>query len=179
MSIFAYGKTRGLSCYTCTDMSRVIPRGALLIFLSFAFFLIGAILLFAVSSVRVTSCSGPTLTFSEQTFAVQLADTPDLRARGLSGVPRLASSTGMLFVFDESAPREFWMKEMRFPLDVVWMNEEWRVVGITRNATPDSFPARFPSPGPIRYALEVPAGTLMVQTEEIARFDPCLSVERE
>lgn len=165
----------------CTVMSRIIPRSTLIIFFSFAFFVIGAILIFAESSLHATSCSGPALTFPAQTFAVRIADTPDARERGLSGVPRLASSTGMLFLFDESAPREFWMKEMRFPLDIVWMDEVWRVVGITRNATPDSFPTRFPSPGPAQYALEVPAGTLVeaVRPGEIARFEPCLSIERE
>jgi uncharacterized membrane protein (UPF0127 family) len=158
-------------------VSRVIPCGTLVIFFSFAFFVVGAILLFAESSLHVNSCTGPTLVFPEQTFAVRLADTPDTRERGLSGLPRLASSTGMLFLFDESAPREFWMKEMRFPLDIVWMNESWKVVGITRNATPDSFPARFLSPGPVRYALEVPAGTLMIREQDIARFEPCVSNE--
>jgi uncharacterized protein len=80
------------------------------------------------------------------------------RRRGLSGRARLGEGRGMLFVFGERAPRTFWMKGMRFPLDIIWI-ARGRVTGIARDTpVPSGEPPLYPSGEPVDRVLEVPAG---------------------
>ncbi len=87
---------------------------------------------------------------------VQVADTPSLRERGLSGRQSLEPFDGMLFVFDE--PSTLWMKGMLFPLDIIWISSKGQVADLTENAHPDSYPHKFASRSPAEFAVEVPAG---------------------
>lgn len=89
---------------------------------------------------------------------VDLADTPALQQQGLSGVERLDEGTGMLFVFEETAPRPFWMKDMNFPIDIIWIDENFNIVYIKNNATPESYLEVFTPETHARYVLEVAAG---------------------
>ena len=98
------------------------------------------------------------LTVGDAVLQVEIADTPDKRAAGLSHRAALAEGEGMLFVFEEEGRRDFWMKDMRFPIDIVWISKEREVVHITDSVAPDTYPTVFTSPIPARYVLEVPAG---------------------
>lgn len=53
---------------------------------------------------------------------IEVADTPQERAKGLGGRESLASDSGMLFIFSESKQYQFWMKDMKFPLDIIFIN---------------------------------------------------------
>ncbi len=96
---------------------------------------------------------------------VELAVTPAERNQGLSGHPPLADNEGMLFVFENEAKWTFWMKEMLFPLDMLWIDARCTVVDITENAPkPESGQAlgdlpRFFPKTLAQYVLEVNAGT--------------------
>ena len=94
----------------------------------------------------------------EVEFSVHVADTPALRTLGLSGRDSLARGTGLFFVFDEPGMHGFWMKDMNFAIDIVWITEDLYVDSITRGAHPDSFPQVFYPASPVVYVLEVPAG---------------------
>jgi uncharacterized membrane protein (UPF0127 family) len=92
------------------------------------------------------------------TLTVELARTVEEQVRGLSGRPRLKPGHGMLFVYDRPHPVGIWMKDMRFPLDIIWI-QAGRIVAIEKQAPPLS------SAGPERVytatadlVLEVPAG---------------------
>jgi uncharacterized membrane protein (UPF0127 family) len=87
---------------------------------------------------------------------LEVARTPEERARGLMHRARLAPSTGMLFVFDEEAQHSMWMKNTFIPLDVLWLGEGARVVGVS-TLTPGDLTARR-APMPVRYAVELPEG---------------------
>lgn len=87
---------------------------------------------------------------------VLVADTPALRERGLSGMSRL-DADGMLFIFDQP-DNGLWMKDMVFPLDIIWISPDLQVVDITEDATPESYPHLFHSQHPAQFAVEVPAG---------------------
>ncbi len=96
---------------------------------------------------------------------VELAVTPDERNQGLSGHPPLADNEGMLFVFENEAKWVFWMKDMLFPLDMVWIDSRCTVVDVTENA-PKPEPGQglgdLPHFSPktlAQYVLEVNAGT--------------------
>ena len=59
-----------------------------------------------------------------QTFKLLIADTPKLRNRGLSYRESLSRDSGMLFIFEKKDFYSFWMNEMKFPLDFLWINDE-------------------------------------------------------
>jgi len=71
----------------------------------------------------------------------------------------LAKNKGMLFVFEKEVLPGFWMKNMEFPLDIIWINQDKRIIGINTNVFPcrDSCESIVP-PDRIKYALEVNAG---------------------
>lgn len=75
----------------------------------------------------------------ERRFLVELADTPALRERGLGFRDTLPSGQGMLFLFPDVNPDRyaFWMKGMRFPLDIAWIRDG-RIVYIKRNIPADA-----------------------------------------
>lgn len=78
---------------------------------------------------------------------LEIADTDATRTRGLSGRPSLDERAGMLFVFPERGVYPFWMKEMRFPIDIVWIDGDTVVDVVTlpppeegRNVPPSHIP---------------------------------------
>lgn len=89
---------------------------------------------------------------------VYLADDPRVRTRGLSNKTSLPEDEGMLFIFEESDTYSFWMKDMNFPIDMVWIDENKKVVFIKENATPESYPTLFTPTKSALYVLEVNAG---------------------
>lgn len=92
------------------------------------------------------------------TVFVHVADTPAARSQGLSGTERLPANQGMLFVFPRDGYYSFWMKDMRYALDILWLSESGIVLHVERNVTPDSYPDTYSSPMPARSVLELPAG---------------------
>lgn len=91
-------------------------------------------------------------------FNVEVADTRGERAQGLMGRESMDVDAGMLFVFEFESMPQFWMKDTRIPLDVIYIGKDGEVKGVHENARPfDKKP--FPTPQPIIAALEVRAGT--------------------
>lgn len=92
-------------------------------------------------------------------IAVAVADTAASREQGLSGTATLSKDHGMLFVFQSDDKWDFWMKDMHYSLDIIWLDANKKVVSITPHATPNSYPHTVFSPDkPARYVLEVNAG---------------------
>lgn len=89
----------------------------------------------------------------------EIADTDALREQGLSDRSSLPADSGMLFVFDTPGQYGFWMKDMDFPLDMVWINADKTVAGVTKDLSPSTYPSVFMPPGPISYVLEINAGS--------------------
>lgn len=97
-------------------------------------------------------------------FSVDIADTDEKRAKGFSGVDSIPQNYGLLFVFDKTAIRTFWMKGVKFPLDLIWIKGD-TVVDITPNVQPpapgqpDNLLPRYKSKEPVDRVLEVLGGT--------------------
>jgi len=89
---------------------------------------------------------------------LDIADTPVKKQRGLSGRDRLEPSEGMLFLYERSGRYGFWMKDMSFPIDIIWLDEDNRIVTIKRRAQPDSYPQTFKPDQPAKKIIETPAG---------------------
>lgn len=64
---------------------------------------------------------------------VEVADTPALRQKGLMFREAMSERRGMLFVFSEAAPHRFWMKNVRVPLDMIWLDSSRQIVYIAEN----------------------------------------------
>lgn len=98
------------------------------------------------------------ITVHGERVRVDIADTSALREQGLSGRARLAPTTGMLFVFQQDGHYAFWMKDMRFSIDMVWLASDGSIVGLFENVAPESYPKSFVPDGGARYVLELPRG---------------------
>ena len=88
-------------------------------------------------------------------LTARVADTPDERAQGLSGVSDLEDLEVMLFVFPESDRYGIWMKDMRMPLDIIWVSQDLKIVHIEENVSPSTYPGTtFYPPEPAKYVIE-------------------------
>lgn len=87
-------------------------------------------------------------------LSVFVRDTPLERKQGLSGFETLDQEKGMLFIFDESRYHGIWMKDMNFPIDLIWIDKDFKIIGITERLTPESYPKIFEPPKPVRFVLE-------------------------
>lgn len=103
-----------------------------------------------------------TLTIGGKSIKVEIADNPATRARGLSFRESLEEGYGMYFLFDSAGQPSFWMKDMNFPIDIIWIKDD-RVVNIESNASPQPGAQLwqlklFAPAGDINRVLEVNAG---------------------
>ncbi len=89
----------------------------------------------------------PAVLLGDVAFRAELATTSQQHAEGLSGRESLAPKSGMLFIFESGVASVFWMKEMRFPLDFIWISKGCIVVDITAEA---------PAPGPATSTSQLP-----------------------
>lgn len=114
-----------------------------------------------------------TIRISGQEIQVEIADTEEKRSRGLSGRKNLPEDSGMLFLFELPAEYSFWMKDMRFSLDIIWIDENKKIVAISENISPNTYPNSFSPSQNVKYVLEVNAGWAgknAVQEEDVVEF---------
>lgn len=99
-------------------------------------------------------------------LTVEVADTDAARAQGLSGRESLLPGHGMLFTFERPGQYQFWMKDMRFGLDFVWL-AGGQVAEVTENVLPPTLekpdPVRLWPKAPVTSVIEVPAGWVQAQ----------------
>jgi hypothetical protein len=129
--------------------------------------LAAALLLAALPACRRAAETGDpgapraVVTIRGERVEVEVADTRERQRRGLSGRAALAEGEGMLFPYERPDRYAFWMPEMHFDIDIVWIREG-AIVDVTHRARHD------PPPGPpplyrprvpADLVLEVPAGT--------------------
>ena len=121
-------------------------------------------------------------TFSKEINAVQFnnifipvttAFTNEEQKKGLSGRESLPEEEGLLFIFSKPDFYGFWMKEMKFPIDIVWIDENLMITHIARDVKPNSFPQIFKPDQKSLYVLEVNAGLTAkygIKVGDIATF---------
>jgi uncharacterized protein len=108
--------------------------------------------------------SGSWVELSGQRYQVEVADDDAERARGLMFRDELPADHGMLFIHDEQGPQSYWMKNTRIPLDILYFDNDRKLVSQQRDVPPcsagDLCPP-YPSEVPARYVLELNAGDAM------------------
>lgn len=92
-------------------------------------------------------------------FTLYVADTSVKREQGLSDIPSLPADQGMIFAYPKANLYSFWMKDMRFSLDFIYINNN-RIVDIKENVSPDTYPQTFTSKEPADAIIEFNNGTV-------------------
>ncbi len=98
-----------------------------------------------------------TITIDGKGIPVSIADTETERAQGLSGTTALQKGSGKLFIFERPAKYGFWMKDMQYPLDIVWIGSGFTVVDVIENILPESYPSVFYPKHEALFVVEVNA----------------------
>lgn len=136
-----------------------------------------AILMVCIASLYVYFEKKPDVVFAtldNEKLELAIADTSALQTQGLSGKKFLAENAGMFFVFKNSGMYQFWMKDMLFPLDIIWFDENYKIVTIKEDVSPASYPEVFGPLVPSKYVLEVNAGYVkkhMIKIGDIISID--------
>lgn len=137
------------------------PFSWVVLFIVLALVILGAQLVFGDHGRRETTQDGKQYTLvipssQSKTYQLTTAYSAETQMRGLGDTPQLAPETGMLFWYDNMAERCFWMKDMRYALDIVWLDANKKVVHIERNLTPQSYPETFCAVA--KYVVELNTG---------------------
>lgn len=100
-----------------------------------------------------------TVQINDAVINVEVADTYERHYKGLSGTDKLCGNCGMLFIFGDKQAREFVMRDMNYPLDIIWIDDD-KVIKIDEDLPPEGWnPKTIYSSGiPVNYVLEVNAG---------------------
>jgi uncharacterized membrane protein (UPF0127 family) len=98
-----------------------------------------------------------TNTKQQKHISIEIVSSESDRNRGLMYRKSMSDSCGMLFVFEQMQPLSFWMKNTHIPLDIIFVDDKFAIVSISKNTTPFSEES-LPSAGPSMYVVEVNAG---------------------
>lgn len=147
------------------------PTTTVILVVGFTAVLIYSVVAYIVSNFQPTT----TVKVGSGLYHLTVADNEGERVQGLSGVDALSVDGGLLMKFDADDKWGIWMKDMKIPLDIIWLNSDKEVVYIVKNASPDlSTNTIFAPKDPSRYVIELAAGSVEkagIKTGEIADFD--------
>lgn len=115
------------------------------------------------------------LNFPGQPLWAEKADTIPAREKGLSNRECIGKDQAMLFIFDadDTSDHCFWMKDMRFPIDMYWLDNDKRVVFSATDVQPSSYPNKYCPNMQTRYVIEMHGGVgkeLLLDYNDIVPF---------
>ena len=119
---------------------------------------LGVLLVLALCSLFSEGLSTPVLLMGHNRFNLEVARTEESQELGLSDRLSLAEDDAMLFVFPKPDIKCFWMKDMHFPIDILWLDSNKRVMHMELGLSPDSYPNSYCPSIPSSYTVEVNAG---------------------
>jgi len=110
-----------------------------------------------VSIIFISGCTKSNLAcVNEKCYKVEIVDSSEERKIGLMEHETLGIDEGMFFIFDNVGIHSIWMKDMNFPIDIIWLDENYNVVDVKRDASPCIDQCEIYSPSKnARYVLEV------------------------
>lgn len=117
----------------------------------------------ATDSAQTQKKESTQVTSKDLTIQVKIADEPKEHQTGLADFSSLPLGEGMLFVFDKSASYVFWMKNVEFAIDIIWIDENKKIVDIASNVPPEPDKGekeltRYKPKSDAKYVLEINAG---------------------
>ena len=95
-------------------------------------------------------------------YLLTIAQNERQRQKGLSHKPSLAPDAGLLFIFDQLGDYGIWMKDMNFAIDIIWLDANFKIVGLAENVQPSSYPEVYKAPRPSLYVIELAAGQITI-----------------
>lgn len=104
--------------------------------------MIGLLVVFAPRHVERAATTVP-LSIGNNTYHLEVATTSQAQEIGLGGRMVMDKDRGMLFSYSDEDQRCFWMKDMRFPLDIIWVDSTKRITRVEYNLAPGSYPRTF------------------------------------
>jgi len=122
-----------------------------------AFIFITAVAVFLLWPVSEAHLAPTLIAPTGAEISLLIADTPEERELGLGQRASLGEQEAMLFVFDVPARYSVWMKGMLFPLDIVWLDAELRVVHVEEHVATSTYPRSYEPPEHALYVLELSA----------------------
>jgi len=94
-------------------------------------------------------------------YQLQVADTEELRQKGLSGVEALNRNGGLLMAFDSDDTWGIWMKDMEIPIDILWLDKNKKIIHLVKEADPElSTDVIYTPDDAARYVIELQAGQI-------------------
>jgi uncharacterized membrane protein (UPF0127 family) len=140
------------------QLPKNMPRTVLIAAVLAAVAVLGGYMVFKPTHAGPTGLKIIPVTVNSNTLRAEVADTPEAITQGLGGRRSLPADHAMLFVFDSDGTYCFWMKDMHFPIDVVWLNKDKKVVSVKQRVQPSSYPDQFCPDSDARYVIEMNAG---------------------
>ncbi len=153
-------------------MSRIMPKaedekialGLNKFFVFLCLLVIGLFVFVLITQNRYKNCIDSQ--FDSCDIRYELANSDTSRMKGLSGRDKIATNEGMLFVFENSGQQCFWMRDMKFNLDIIWLDKDKKILSLDENISPNTYPQNF-CEDDVRYVLEVNAGVARQQNMSI------------
>ncbi len=141
-----------------------MKKNQIIVIVIIGVFLIGALWYFGFRPASQNSY----VKINDITVEVEIADDLTEQKTGLSNRESLAAGSGLLFVFEEKKVRSFWMKNMQFAIDIIWIQDD-SVVHLSRNLLPEGANPtnQYSSNWPVNYVLEVNAGFVEANQIEV------------
>ncbi len=100
------------------------------------------------------------VSFSNVSFNVEIIESEKEKRKGLSGREFLNEKEGVLFIYDNENYYGIWMKEMLFPIDIIWIDKNLIVIDVKGNVYPETYPKIFYPQKPSMYILEINSGLI-------------------
>lgn len=98
------------------------------------------------------------LSIGSTSVRASVADSLPERIKGLSDTPYLPEGLVKLFAFGVEGTHSIWMKDMKYPIDILWVAKSGEVIHFEENVSPDSYPESYGPPSPAWYVIEANAG---------------------
>ncbi len=137
-----------------------MTRETLKKFFTIFFFAIFFFVVIAGLTARFDSKKSTTeaVQINDTVLHIERAITPAEQEVGMAKFDSIPDDFGMLFVFEKPGRYAFWMKNMRFPIDIFWLDENKQIIHIEKSVFPDTYPAIFEPSDEALYVLETAAG---------------------
>ncbi len=120
--------------------------------------LVLVLLVIALAWANKPSSQPTSLIVNGKQITLMVSKTPQQLETGLGNRASLPPNEGMLFVFNVPAVQCFWMKDMHFPIDIIWLSSVKQIVYIQGNVSPNTYPESFCPPNSAQYVIELNSG---------------------